>query len=460
MRDRGAGMIAGILFAVVSGVVPASLPSPARIAWVGGTDVVACQVADRRWSCETEGVLSQGLVVIAGENRIAYAQPQSADPLFAIASWGRLVVAPDAVRVTAWKPDRSSWRSHVKKLTPAKDDQTTIVPIAAGQFWIVGADATSDNDAFVVLESDTFARTRISVSRLRSGDVATPEYVTPVVATTLFGRVQSTAGNDIADTDVELFEPLVEDARRSADELTNTELVRVAITRTAEDGSFQFDRLGLGPYVLTVTDESRGRTAVPVLAPSAPITVLLRPPPRLTGRVLRRQLPVVNARVHLVPEPGTLITAADPRDLATRDVSTDMNGRFAFPLPPVSKGELQISAADSAIARVPVPSVNGDGDLDIGDIALPDPRQIAVRLFDGDGCVVSATGPTGRLGVATVTEKSAVDIVHWLEIPEPGQWMLSASCGTRPAAVEPELLTVSDGAGPLTVDAHVTSRRD
>ncbi len=462
-------MIVIALLTTLAGSTPAAIGAAWRAVYISveASHDTTCQLLPLdRWTCADLPADANGIVVIVGERAIAYRAVRAIDPSFIIRRWGRLLaiqhgsIADEELvqtTVTAWAPARSQFRPRSTRALLTADPSIDVLTVAPGAFWVAG-DA-GNGGRFLLVGGGGFATTRVMLSAMEAGEVDTPLVVAPAPASTLSGRVEDAQGTDIDGTDVELFELLEPRTDLTGEEILAAPLVRSALARTQADGTFAFERLGDGPFVLLVTDPFRGRGEAVAMSAREPAVIRLRPPRHARGRVLRAGLPVDGARVRLIPDPQTLAAADDVRDLAAPDLSTTADGRFAMALPPVISGALQITAADGSSVRTALPSPAGSGDLDLGNILLPDPQRVVVRLVGGDGCVVSAVGPLGLLGVTIVRQSESTDLVRWLDIPEPGRWMLNADCGSRPASVTPDVLVIGDSDTPSIVDVRVVSRR-
>jgi hypothetical protein len=232
-------------------------------------------------------------------------------------------------------------------------------------------------------------------------------------------------------------------------------MIRTATTRAGDDGTFSFERLGSGPFVIMVTDPDRGRGITIVRSIGEPVVVRLSPPLRATGRVLRHQLPVAGARLRFVPDADAFRSSTDGRDLASQEEVSGSDGRFELALPPLRSGMLQVIAPDGATVRVPVVGDGADHRLTLGDITLPDPRRVTVRVLGGDACVLFVAGPVGHLGMTVLRESAASDNLHWFDVPEAGEWALDADCQGRPAKVDPAVFAVSVERSDVMVDVQI-----
>ena len=465
-------MIALTLAVTLGGSTPPALVAPSRIVYVSAdtSDGTSCRLLEGdQWTCQSPSAQVSGIVVIVGQDAIAYRSPTLSDASFHVRSWGRLLMVEhgsiaDAdvarAKVTAWTPTRFRSQPHSTRLVAAQDPSIDVVTLAPGVFWVAGGE--TDVAAFLMVGGGEFAATRLMIRTLIDGDVAAPFVVAPSGNSLLEGRVQDSHGNDVAETEVESFEllePPTEWSGLPDDQLAAAPMVRTALVQTRSDGTFTFDHVSAGPFVLIVTDRLRGRGRAVVRSSHEPALIRLKPPTYATGRVLRDHLPAEGVRVRLIPDPRALAGATDVRDLAAPELTTAADGRFAIVLPPVLSGALLFVAPDGASIRVPLPAHVGTGDLNVGDVMLAAPQRVAVRLFDGDGCVLSAIGPIGALGASIVRQSAVAGIVHWLDVTETGAWQLQAECGNRPGSLIPDAFVVSDTGPPPVVDARVIQRR-
>ena len=458
-------MIPLVLLAALSGAIPPGLGQPSLIAFVGlePTPPIACRLVESdRWSCDGPPG-ARGIVVIVGEQAIAFTTADKPGTPLVVRRWGRMLAIQSGavsdedlglVRIAAWRPQASRFPTNrvIARPEPAID----VVRLMPGAFWITGNDVSEGT--FVAIDGPGLASTRVAISTLTSGDLESPVVVAPTLASTLTGRVETASGDPVEGTDVELFEVAEPPADLTTDEILTAPMVRTGFVNTLPDGTFVFDRVGAGPLVVLVTDASRGRGRAVLRTPWEPALIRLTAPPRVSGRVVRNGTPVSGARVRLIPDPHD-IAVRDIRDLAAPVITTGEDGRFAFPLPPAVSGVLQVLGPGGTSARASLPGQASGGDNDIGDITLPDSRRVAIRLIDGGACTLGAAGPLGALGIATVTESATAGIVHWLDLPEPGEWLLDADCGGSRPALTPNVVVVDEAGTPSVVDVQLARPR-
>ena len=185
-----------------------------------------------------------------------------------------------------------------------------------------------------------------------------------------------------------------------------------------------------------------------------PLVIRLKPPARVTGRVLQRGLPVADARIRFVPDTVAWMVSLDPRDHLVADSYSGTDGRFSLALPPEPAGTVQILDPDGVSRRLPLPGRIGADEVVLGDIILPGPTRAFVRVSDPAPCDMFATGPLGTLGL-TIVRATRSATVYEFALPEPGTWALNAECGGLVYAIDPPVIAVAPGAADPTYNAHL-----
>lgn len=449
-----------------AGTVPVSLRAPSRVVWIGADaapDVVCALTSVSRWRCDGASETSRGLVLIVGDEELAYeAIGVSADRLGAVVKkWGRLVVVTEgavatedlrSVALSVWAPERPAHRTQTNRLVPARESDVEVVRLANGIFWIAGNAMAAD--AFVRLDGPALGSQQFAAAALMDGPPDVPYYIQAAAPVTLDGRVRSNRGADVAGAEIELYALVPTTRDDSSEPFTARPMVRQATTRSGTDGDFAFERLASGPLLVTVIHSTFGRGTTVVTSLGEPAVVSLVPPVVATGRVIRSQVPLVGAKVRFVPAQAALIGSRDPKDLLAEEGTTGSDGRFTLPLPPLRTGEVQIVAADGASVRVGLTGSATSPEIRLGDIVVPNPRRLTVRLIDSTACRLSAVGPLGTLGLTVLNATSAGN-VHWFEVPESGQWALFAECGAKSYAVEPMMVDVPSSGPDPVVDVRL-----
>lgn len=457
-------MIAALLTAwSIAGAVPPSLAAVSRVVWIDAemSGSAACTIAaPGQWKCDDLREPAQGLVVLIGDTALAYqcigVCENASVAGAAVRRWGRVVVlahgavAPEDLhdlQLSAWKPHRSAVRTQLRRFTPAEDSAVDILPLSDTVFWVAGDSA--DPDAFLKVEGPAIGSFRVPVAALRDGVPEQPFYGSASAAFALTGHIQDGRAHGVENADVELYEPLVTPSTDRTFE--SLPMIRVGTARSDADGAFAFESLTPGSYLVLGTHATLGRATVQVTSLAQPLTIRLVAPRHAIGRVLRHELPVPGARVRFVPNPEAFIASSDSRDLIAEEATTGNDGRFSLALPPETNGLVQVIAPDGASARVALAQDRSGRDASIGDIALPDPHTLTVRLLDVAACRLSAVGPIGALGLTTVAATQS-GAIYWFEIPEAGEWVLTAKCDDKEYGVRPMIVTVPPTGPDLLVD--------
>jgi len=457
--------VTALVAALIAGTIPGALPSPSSVLWVASTGEVqesGCTLQrPRRWICEELPPDAHGLVVIVdASGTLGYALVNvDGPPGDAAFAWGRILqvvpggVAPGdlgGLEGRAWKPARPPFRPRTERFVAVEDGAVRIVPLSETVFWVVAA--PTDDDAYLTIAGPAVATLYVPLVMLANGPVGAPVVVSAAAPFPLAGRVQTPQGVDVDGADVELLRALSPSLEAPGDRRPS--FVRVGETRTDADGQFVFSRIEPGTYRVAARHPSLGRGVAEVRSLSDPPVVMLAPPARVVGRVLRHRQPVANARVRFVPRADALMASADSTRLVAPDTETEPDGRFSLALPPDRSGVVQIVGPDGASARFGLVGPPDARQFDLGDLMLPELRRLTVRLLDALLCTVEAAGPLGGLSLAIVRPQQ-IGQVYWFDLPETGEWVLGARCDGRTYLVEPPAIVVSDADPDPTVDIRL-----
>lgn len=429
------------------------LISPVRVVWLSVEDdhlEVACRlVPPTAWECDDVPAGARGVTLVVGTNGEVTAISASAESIgSAITSaWGRLVwltadsVSPDDLRdvtARAWKPDRPQMRVFTRRFAPREESGVTVIRMSRKAFWVCGA--SFDPDGFVRFEGPAIGTAELALTALASGAPEEPVFVRAPLPLEVGGFVVDNRNQPVDRVVVELWQALASDLDHTAG--AATEWIRRATSRSDEQGAFAFTRLADVRYELVALDPTRGRASVVVRSLSEPILLRLVPPTLVSGRVLRRHAPVVGARIRFVPDAPTFANSSDPSVNLADEAQSAEDGAFSLVLPASHAGMIQILTPAGQSLRLALPTMPGAKSIALGDIAVPDAARVTLRLLDARRCGLVAVGPLGQLGMSTVRVSATPSNVYWVELPEPGTWVLSARCGDRDYAVDPPAVTV------------------
>ena len=428
--------------------------SSARAVWIDTVngDVAVCVAQNGQWICPNRSATAVGTLIEIERDH-----------------WGRLLQvtagsAADAdlhhVAVTAWRPERSAVRTQQQRFRAIRDDAVRVVRLSATRFWLSGQ-GTSDPDAFLSIDGPAISAIRLSTRRIAEGVVEAAVVVAAPIAASVSGHIRDARGGDVARAAVELLQPLHVDVDPREPMTAETPVIARAMAVTDDQGTFVFDRSPDPPFLVMAASAISGRGSTWVTEFGSPADIVLVPPLRAVGRVLRNRLPVAGARVHFVPTLAAWAASADPMANLSEDALSAADGTFELTLPERHLGELQVIAQDGAMTRRPILDAADArrNPITVGDISIPEPLRVVVRVleaFERPACDLIAIGPLGKLGLQTVRASSAVN-VYTLDLPESGQWTFTADCGGRTRSVVPIMATIpppTPGAAPPTIDVH------
>jgi hypothetical protein len=463
--------IALATFALQLGAFSGELPSAidaasvAQITWIAADAAAAgqhddCYVeAPRAWICPGVSGGEAGVVVVQTGAGVGFVLIGERGPIASgVSTSGRLVrvTAPQEnaiVTAVGLTIDRPSVRPKTRSLDVVVEPQIHVWPVTRTALWIAGIDQTPD--AFVRFTSEGAASHDEPLDRLTADVPQVPLTIALPLPVSLDGRVESAAGDGVDGAVVDLFalRPGTP-GQLTPEELKSEDLIRVGETRTDGSGRFAFAGLEARSYKVAVTDFSRGRGEQWSDSAGSPVLVRLHAPSQLTGRVLRGVLPAPGVVVRFRPDALAWRASSDPAAHLTLDASTDDAGRFSLVLPPSADGSVQFTATDGASTRIRLPATSRSGDIALGDVVLQSPIGVEVQT-DAAGCTLAAVGPAGVAGFAIVRAQDA-GVVHALQLPEPGLWLLQVECAGVQRRVSPSAIDVSAKGELSTTSVHVS----
>jgi hypothetical protein len=452
-----------------SGPVPTSVAAPARVAWVAQDDSeppVECALPrPSTWACHSWSPHPRGLVVIIDADGgvaaipVALATTQS---MPVEGRWGRVVrIVPGPVpledlhdvKTSVWRPARSASRIQTLRFEAEEDPGVTVLRLSDSAFWITGG--VADPDGYVRIDGPAVASVRLAIVGFQDGPPEVPLFADVSPPMSIEGQVVDGRGLGVEDAVVALWVSLRPGEVRADKKDAGRAFLRWAEARSGPEGQFEFPRTASGSYEISAIHASAGRGSTTIASLAEPVILRLTTPGFARGRVRRHGLGVAGARVRFVPDATTFSNSTDPAEHVSAEASTDTEGRFALPLPPVRRGAVQVQAPDGSVVRLPLLTTRGSRDVDLGDIPLPDARTITLRVLDPRACEFTAAGPLGELGLVMVHSTPMSIGVFQLALPEPGLWALDAECAGRTVGVEPSLVVVPAGGPEVTIDIRL-----
>jgi hypothetical protein len=442
--------------ASLSGELPLQVEPDAvgRIAWVSGDMASAIQRSEcqlrrpRGWTCEAQSPGDVGAVVIEMADLSAFVVIGREGVIASgTAPWTRMIravvsIGPTGeiaeVSATALRVWHPAARPNTRVLDVEPDGAVQVWAVAPNAFWIAGTSRSPGS--FIRLAAQNAAHDE-PLERVW-GDVAdAPLDVALHQSLSVHGRVEAES-QAVSGALVDLLVRPPEDGdTRMPQVLKTARVIRIASTRTDQDGTFTFDGLEPRLYKVAVVDFEHGRGEQWVDGNGPAVLITLEAPSKATGRVLRGKLPAPHVVVRFTPDADAWRESTDPSAHLTLDAVSDEGGSFVVRLPPAAEGTLQLTAADGATKRIPLRGSPKASDVTLGDIRLEEPIAVEVQT-DVTGCIVSAVGPAGAGGFSIVRAKSN-GIAHTLLLPEPGQWLMQVECAGVQRTVAPPSIDVS-----------------
>ena len=410
--------------------------------------------------CHVESLDAVGVVLVETATDVGFVVKGSAGlSASGVAPWGRMIRADPRgrdvdVAAMAFGINRPRGRPNTRSFDIAPNGDVRIWPVGRRAFWVAGKPRSpGDKDVFVRITADGAARHDEPLEQVLAGSADTPFDVFLQQPLSLHGRVETPSGIPAPGAVVDLFARRPSDQSQPTPEVLRTaDVMRVAEMRTDSDGGFVFDELETQPYKVAAVDFEQGRHELWTTIDGTLLVVRLRAPAKAIGRVLRANVPVPGVEVRFIPDEAAWRDSRDPADHLTLNATTDDGGRFALALPPDGTGQIQLRAPDGASARVALPRTTKSSDVVLGDVVLEEPIDVEIQT-DKSGCTMWAVGPVG-IGLSIVRARSD-GIVHALQLPLSGRWLLQVECGNAPRSVVPPMIDVSARGEVSTRSLHV-----
>jgi hypothetical protein len=430
------------------------MPGVSEVEWLSASGARAVewprcfQAGDRLWTCWGANLGDAGVLFCRAEGRIWWtAVAHGAAPSLRSSTWGRLLIVPDlpndpnGVSVIFAHPVlSSSLRTPGVRLETAVMPRTHATPVAPGVLWLAGDEVPAR--AWVEIRATQAGPVYVPLQEVADGSPSLPLTVhldeTHVVDGVAVGAREE-RGNSTLVTLFRLIDPLPSSSTPSREKPRR---VLAGETIADRDGAFHLDGLGDADYEVLAWHPQLGRASILVPHTPGPLVIRLESPGTVRGRVVMAGKPLAQADVISLPSPEAFSSAADLVDLKGGDTRTGEDGRFAVMLAAGGGGELRVGGGTLPIRRIPLPRAPVPL-LDLGDIELGSPLELAIVLDQDSACDLRATGPIGQSGLQIITGARTGPGLFRIVLPEAGLWAFELLCGKeeRPLAPPTVLLT-------------------
>ena len=232
----------------------------------------------------------------------------------------------------------------------------------------------------------------------------------------------------------------------------------IAETTADQYGRFFLSGPPRGRYEFVPAHPTRGRTVGERDVDGTAITLQLRstPPSQVARAAWSSHF--AGVAVCSVPDQRVFARATDPVAVLTPGAVTDEYGEFDLSLPEQGSGDVVIGCRGHATARLRfVDAESLPAVTDLGDIVLPPPAHLTVRLGESS-CELYAVGPLGSLGMSRLRSTfDAQDRTYRFQLPESGLWWLEAMCGGEARPLAPSVVRVDESSTRAVVDATIAT---
>ena len=436
-------------------------PAPPPLDWLtadgtAGSGWPSCWWDAVGWDCMGVPLATAGVVVgLDGSRLLAAVVAGGSTPVLRASMWGRLVRvgdrgsgSPPRLRLTAARPVASPSRLKALRLETATLADVRVRRVSPGVYWVAGD--SSPPDAWLEIRSDRSGPLFLSIADIAQGPAQLPMQVVLEDRRDISVAVISDRGDPARGALVTAFRLIDPEAAALAREQRPPRRVLAADATAGTDGVAEIGGLGEADYEIVAWHPQFGRAGARLMPGATRLTIHLRSPGIVRGRVVVDGTPAPGVAVVSVPDPAAYVNAADPLDLKGGDARTTPDGRFAVAIAPSGGGELRVGGGAYRIVRVPLP--HGALPLvELGDIELGRPLTITVTLDQDPGCDLRATGPVGRSGLQIVAATRTGPGLFAITLPEEGSWEFVLLCGRVERALAPAVVTISTRDGPHDV---------
>jgi hypothetical protein len=449
-----------------------SAPGGGPLTWVGGIEEpprdawprCAWQAGDA-WECVGVPLGVPGVVIAGSGAPQVHALATGATMASGVemtrpvaARWGRILVVgrTDRVPLTASDQVTANARRFVVprnrprsfRLNAIADDRLAVRRLAASVFWVGGHEAP--DGTWIEIAATDRAPLRLGAADMAAAPADVPIRVDLEPSVTIRGRAIADDGTRAPGAVVTLWRELPPGSQAGGEDRTQRRVL-VAETTSDAEGDFVFVGLADDSHEIVALHATFGRGESHLKAGDHDADVRLRRPSVAIGQVVRDGQPAEGVSVTVVPDLVAVAASDDLTQFVGGQSSSGADGRFRVAVPSRGSSEVRIGGPGE-VRRVPLGDVESlPPVIDLGVIAM-DETAIHIRLVleASDECDLMLSGPVGRSGLSLVRSQRIGPSMFESAVPEPGRWLVSATCGARSRIVQPTTIDVT-GPGPVTV---------
>ena len=405
-----------------------------RLVGEGSADAL-CEAGRSGWQCPSTPAGFRGRIVVCERGRVVAAAEVRPDLPDAVVL--RHPVLAGVLRIARDEPGADPAKVSIRVMRPTTAGSRIFVPDGSWAWSDLGSDLVwmegkeSVVGSYVEVREPSLAPARLPLAELAS-PCADPVTVALVREARLSGAVSDASGRPVPGA---LVFARIGDGKAGGAPIADTE--------TGESGDFELRGLEPRRYRLRACHPQIGCGEADAVA-GEPAALTIGESAVCVGRVLSNAgVPEPAASVRIVPTAKTWSDAPDPLTRLPLETVSGEDGRFRIALPDAGDFLVEVRTPSSGVARLAVRRTRlSPAVTDLGDVRLPEPLDLAVRVVRCGEGVLSLSGPLGGetslpgiLRFRLDSEGAAV-----VRVPEGGAWTAWAACAGSNVALDPAVL--------------------
>jgi hypothetical protein len=389
----------------------------------------------------------RGVAVGRGANGLVWAVvADDGDVVWRESRWGRLVIVRDrqddreTPQIRFRRPAIPlSGRTAGVRLATKAVDAIVSVPVAPFTSWLAGFDVPADS--WVEIQTSRTGPAFVSLPDLAAGPTTMAGTIFLSDRRALSGVIVGARNEPASAALLTMFRLIDADGKAGGNERRRPRRVFAAETTADDAGAFRIDGLGEAEYEAVAFHPQLGRAASVIRDGGGDVTIRLRSPGLIRGRVLSGGRPAPGVEITSLPDPDAFRTADDPLDVKGGDARSGPDGRFTVIAAASGGGELRIGGGRFPVRRVPLPRVPLPL-VDLADVELGAPIELTILLDEATPCGVRATGPVGHSGLQIIMAARIEPGLFRIALPEIGVWNFGLLCGSEGRPLSPATLKI------------------